>query len=129
MIFQATAAFGDDTSSSSRSAPVQIPTFSSHRRHKSVLGFVIRSEEDRDSEYSLKPFHDAVIPLAVFEEVKEVENFRRGVKPYNPAALADSHSGHPDQDEAVLAVRQTVLRMADNLEEEFSVAPGVRQLA
>jgi len=76
----------------------------------------------------LEALHEAAIALAVFEEMEKIEDLGSCAKPDNATALADGHSCYPDRDEAILAVRETVLRMADDLKEEFSVAACVRQL-
>ncbi len=94
---------------------------------KSAIRLVVRSEKDRSSKYALETFHDAVIPLAVFEEVEEVEDLGGCIESHHAAALADGHGCYPDRNEPVLAVREAELRMADDLKEEFPVAPCVGQ--
>lgn len=93
---------------------------------KSATRLVICPEEDSGSKHSLKSFHNPVISLSVFEEVEEIEDFGGGAESDDAAALAGGHGGHPDGNEPILAVREAVLRMSDDLEEEFSVASDVR---
>jgi hypothetical protein len=93
---------------------------------KRAARLVIRPEKDGGSEYPLEAFHDAVISFTVFEEMEEIEHFGGGAESDNAAALTDGYGGHPDRYEPVLAVRKAELRMADDLKEEFPVAPCVR---
>jgi len=95
---------------------------------KCATRLVIRPEKDGSGKYPLETFHDAAISLAVFEEMEKIEDLGSCLEPDNGTALADGHSGYPDGEEPILAVRQTVLRMADDLKEEFSITPCVGQL-
>ena len=69
-----------------------------------TLGFVVGSKESRSGKDSLETLHDAAIPLAVLEEVREVEHLGGSAKPHNPAALAKGQGRDPDGNEPVLSV-------------------------
>jgi len=61
-------------------------------------------QESRSGKDSLETLHDAAIPLAVLEEVKEVEHLGGSAKSHNPAALAKGEGCDPDGNEPVLTV-------------------------
>jgi hypothetical protein len=96
---------------------------------KNSVCLVVGSEKDCGGKYSLEALHDAVISLAVFEEMEEVKYLGRGAEAHDPAALANRHGRHPDRNEPVLAVREAKLRVAYDLKKEFTVAPCVDQLS
>jgi hypothetical protein len=90
-----------------------------------TLRFVVGSKESRSGKDSLKTLHDAAIPLAVLEEVKEVEHLGGSAKPHNPAALAKGEGCDPDGNEPVLTVRHSELRMGNELKEEFAISAQI----
>jgi len=96
---------------------------------KSSARLVIRPEKDGGSKYPLETLHDAAITLAVFEEMEKVEDLRSCTESDNPSALTDGHGRYPDRDEPILTIRETVLRMADDLEKKLPIAPCVGQLS
>jgi hypothetical protein len=49
------------------------------------------------------------------------------VESYDRAALTNRECGHPNWDEPVLAEGQSELGMAEDLNEEFSIASGGKQ--
>ena len=90
-----------------------------------TLGFVVGSKESRSGKDSLETLHDAAIPLAVLEEVKKVEHLVGSAKPHNPAALAKGKGCDPDGNEPVLSVRHSILRMSNELKEEFAISAQI----
>jgi hypothetical protein len=90
-----------------------------------ALGFVVGSKESRSGKDSLETLHDAAIPLAVLEEVKEVEHLRGSTKPHNPAALAKGKGCDPDGNEPVLTVGHSELRMGNEMKEEFAISAEI----
>jgi hypothetical protein len=47
---------------------------------------------------------------------------------HGTALLPEREGGNPDGDEAILAKGQTEIGMADNVKEEFSIAPSMNEL-
>lgn len=90
-----------------------------------AIGFVIGSEKDGSRKDPLESFHNAAVSFAVLKEMEEVKHLGGRPKSDNPAALAQGQGGNPNCNEPVLAVRKPKLWVADDLEEEFSVAAGV----
>ncbi|MGA2075106.1 MAG: hypothetical protein ABSH52_16570 [Terriglobia bacterium] len=100
---------------------------SSSVEHQLAIRFVIGAKKHGGAKDALKTFHKPAISLAIFEETEKIENLGSGPKANDPAALANGDGRHPDWNEPILAVRQSELRMTENLKEKLSISPCIKQ--
>ncbi len=88
---------------------------------------VCGAEEDRTGEDAPEALHHSPVVRAIEREIEFFEDPGGGVEPYNTALLPDGQSRHPDQNEPVLTVRQSVVGMRRNFEEETAVVAPVNE--
>jgi hypothetical protein len=86
-----------------------------------ALGFFVGSQKSCGGKDSPETLHNAAVPFAVLEEVKEVELLGGSAESHNPAALAKGLGCDPDWDEPVLTVGHSEPRTGDDLKGEFAV--------
>jgi hypothetical protein len=67
------------------------------------IGTILRPEEDRRCEDSLKALNHSLIMATVGSEPEEIEHLKGSFKVDGAAFLLDGESGYPNGDQAILA--------------------------
>jgi len=83
------------------------------------------AEEDGGAEDALESLNDSVVMISILWKIEVVEHLRRTLKADDAAFLENGQGRDPDGDEAVLAKRQSIPRMPDDIKSKLAIAPGV----
>ena len=89
---------------------------------------IVCSEEDGGCKDTLECLDDSPIMAPVLRQVKEIEHLSGTMKANGATFLADGESRYPDGDEAVLPEGKSIIGVTGDLQEKFSVVPGMYEL-
>lgn len=93
-----------------------------------AISLAVGAEEDGGSEDSLETLnHSGVIP-AVRGKVEEAEHVDGICEVDRTGLLLHRQCGNPDRNQPVLAEWQAVIRMSNDVEKEFAIAPAMDEL-
>ncbi len=87
------------------------------------------AEKDCGRKNPLETLDQSVVVITIWGKLEEVKHLRSSFKLHCAALLPQCQGCNPDGDQSVLAERQPVFRMTDDMEKEFSAMPGVSQLS
>lgn len=90
-----------------------------------LLALLFGAEEDGGAKDALESLNDSVVMVSILRKIKVVEHLRRAPKADDAAFLENGQGRDPDGDEAILAKRQSIPRMPDDIKSTFAVASGV----
>jgi hypothetical protein len=93
--------------------------------HGVAIGLLFRPEKDRRREDTFEPLDKAVIMIAVRSKLKEFKHIRSSLEDDSPILLSQCQSCNPNRDQATLSKRESVVRVTDDTEKEFSTVSTV----
>lgn len=92
------------------------------------VGVVIGAEEKGGGKESLEAFDHSSVISAVCREMEEGQHLRGILKMDGAASLLYGQGCDPDGNQPVLAEWQAIVRMGNDVKEEFAVAPTMDEL-
>ena len=90
-----------------------------------LLALVFGAEEDGGAKDALESLNDSVVMISILRKIEVVEHLRRAPKADNAAFLENGQGGDPDGNQAILAKRQSIPRVPDDIKGKLAVASGV----
>jgi len=87
----------------------------------------VGGKEESGVEYSLETGYEAFVVASVFGKAERFEDGRCRAKTNDAGLVPSGHGRDPDQQQAVLAERETVIRVSNDSEPEPAIVAGVFQ--
>jgi len=95
------------------------------RDHYSFGGLIVAGEVEGRVENALEARDQALVIAAVLGQAEGFKDGGGGAKADFAVLLPGGHGGNPDQEEAVLAKREAIIRVANDPEAKSAIAAGV----